>query len=85
MGAYDSTTQRQTLASASNTYYVDLSSYFQQGHIPLLDNNTDIQIRVYMDTLANNAVANGSTSSTISTLNSKCKLSRMPLMLSHNL
>ena len=81
MGQYDSTTQRQTLASAANSYYVDLSTYFQQGHIPLLDNNTDIQIRVYMDSLANNAVANGSTGSPISTINSCnaiCKLSRMP-------
>ena len=81
MDQYDNNTQRQTLASAANAYYVDLSTYFQQTHIPLLDNNTDIQIRVYMDTLANNAVANGSTGSPISTLNSCnaiCKLSRMP-------
>jgi len=81
MGQYDSTTQRQTLASAANAYYVDLSTYFQQGHIPLLDNNTDIQIRVYMDSLANNAVANGSTGSPISTINScnaVCRISRMP-------
>ena len=81
MGQYDSITQRQTLASAANAYYVDLSTYIQQGHIPLLDNNTDIQIRVYMDTLANNAVANGSTGSPISTINccnAVCKISRMP-------
>ena len=44
MGQYDNNTQRQTLASAANSYYVDLSTYFQQAHIPLLDNNTDIQI-----------------------------------------
>lgn len=86
MGQYDSTTQRQTLASATNTYYVDLSTYFQQGHIPLVDNNTDIQIRVYMDTLANNAVANGSTGTPISTINScnaVCKLTRIPSHHSH--
>jgi hypothetical protein len=88
MGQYDNNTQRQTLASAANAYYVDLSTYFQQAHIPLLDNNTDIQIRVYMDTLANNAVANGSTGNPISTLNSCnaiCKLSRMHGHHSHAL
>ena len=30
MGQYDNNTQRQTLASAANAYYVDLSTYFQQ-------------------------------------------------------
>jgi len=80
MGPYDVTATRQTLSSATNNYYIDLSSFFEQGHVPLLDNKTDLQIRVYMDALANNVVANGSTGSPISTLNSCnaiCKLTRM--------
>ena len=55
-GVYSNTTQRATLAATANTYYVDLWNYFQQGHIPILSQNDDVQIRVYMDSLANNAV-----------------------------
>ena len=74
-GAYKNTTQRATLATAANAYYVDLFNYFQQGHLPILSQQNDLQIRVYMDTLANNAVTGTATLSTgpTSVLNS-CNL-----------
>jgi hypothetical protein len=55
-GAYNNTTQRATLAATANAYYVDLWNYFQQGHLPILSQKDDLQVRIYMDTLANNAV-----------------------------
>ena len=55
-GIYNNPTQRATLAATGSTYYVDLWNYFQQGHIPILSQKDDVQIRVYMDSLANNAV-----------------------------
>ena len=63
-GIYSNTTQRATLAASANTYYVDIWNYFQQGHLPILSQKDDIQIRVYMDSLANNAVAGTATVST---------------------
>ena len=74
-GSYSNTTQRATLAASANSYYVDLWNYFQQSHIPILSQKDDVQIRVYMDTLANNAVVGTATVSTgpTSVLNS-CNL-----------
>ena len=63
-GQYNNTTQRATLAASANTYYVDLWNYFQQTHVPILSQKDDVQIRVYMDTLANNAVTGTATVST---------------------
>ena len=63
-GLYSNTTQRATLAASANSYYVDLWTYFQQGHLPILSQKDDLQIRVYMDTLANNAVTGTATLST---------------------
>jgi len=81
-GSYSNTTQRATLAAAANSYYVDLWTYFQQGHLPILSPKDDVQIRVYMDTLANNAVAGTATvstgpTSTINSCNLIAKLTRL--------
>ena len=74
-GAYNNTTQRATLAASANSYYVDLWNYFQQGHLPILHQKDDLQVRIYMDTLANNAITGTATltASPISTINS-CNL-----------
>ena len=74
-GAYNNTTQRATLAASANSYYVDLWNYFQQGHLPILHQKDDVQVRIYMDTLANNAITGTATltASPISTINS-CNL-----------
>ena len=74
-GSYSNTTQRATLAASANSYYVDLWTYFQQGHLPILNQKDDLQIRIYMDTLANNAITGTATLTTvpIGTINS-CNL-----------
>lgn len=86
-GSYSSTAQRVTLAGAASSYYVNLVTYFSQTHQPLYDNKDDVQIRVYMDTLANNAVAPSggtftlSAQTPVSTINSAnliVKLTREP-------
>ena len=53
-GSYSSISQRVTLSSSASSYYVDLSTYFSQTHLALYQSKDDIQVRVYMDTLANN-------------------------------
>ena len=78
-GAYNNTTQRATLAASANSYYVDLWNYFQQGHLPILSQKDDLQIRIYMDSLANNAVTGTATltASPISTINSANLIARV--------
>ena len=68
-GAYDSLSQRNALATATSNYYVNLFSLFKQAHIPLLFNHTELQIRVYMDTLANNVNQSTLTGTAVSNIN----------------
>lgn len=79
-GAYDSLAQRNTLATATSNYFVNLFNCFQQAHIPLLFAHSNIQLRVYMDTLANNVNQSTLTGTPVSTINSCnliAKISRM--------
>ena len=78
-GAYNNTTQRATLAASANSYYVDLWNYFQQTHIPILSQKDDLQVRIYMDSLANNAVTGTAVLSTgpTSTINSANLIARV--------
>jgi len=78
-GAYNNTTQRATLAAAASAYYIDLWNYFQQGNLPILSQKDDLQIRIYMDSLANNAVTGTATltASPISTINSANLIARV--------
>lgn len=80
-GNYASATQRLTLSSQSttNTFYINLKSYFDQTKLALLTDNHNIQIRVTMDTLKN---AFGVTSGTliscpILSCSAICKITRM--------
>ena len=52
-GSYNSLTQRNTLATATSNYYVKLRTIYNECHIPILSDAHNLQIRVYMDTLAN--------------------------------
>jgi hypothetical protein len=86
-GAYNNTTQRATLAASANSYYVDLWNYFQQGHLPILSQKDDLQIRIYMDSLANNAVTGTATltASPISTINSANLIARVTRLQSSDI
>ena len=79
-GAYDSIVQRNALAVATSNYYVDLWNFFQQAHLPALLPKDDIQLRMYMDTAANNIVQStltGTPTSTINFANLIVKLTRL--------
>ena len=68
-GAYDSIVQRNAMATATSNYYVDLWNFFQQAHLPALLPKDDIQLRMYMDTSANNIVQSTLTGTPVSTIN----------------
>ena len=68
-GDYASVSQRTTLASSANDYYVPIWSFFKQTHLTAISPKDDIQIRVYMDSLVNNVVvSNGAVGTPVSTI-----------------
>ena len=79
-GDYIVAGKRVTLSSTENDYYINLWTLFNQTHISLLYPKDDVQLRVYMDTLANNAVCNGNATtapiSTIRSANLICSITR---------
>ena len=74
-------------SSASNQseyWYLPLWTYFQSSHIPMLYPKDDLQVRLYMDTLANclywdpaNANNTGKTPSASLTCNLLCNVTRL--------
>lgn len=80
-GNYASTVQRTLLSSqtTTNTFYANLRTYFDQARINLLSSASNIQLRVYMDTLVNSyTVSTGSlTSCSINSCNAICKITRL--------
>ena len=49
-GSYSSVIQRGTLSSTAGTnYYVELRTFYNECHIPILSDSHHLQIRVYMD------------------------------------
>jgi hypothetical protein len=78
-GHYANVAQRVALAAATSTYYVNLRSFIDQLHYPLLTANHNLQLRVYMDTLANNTVASSgtATNSDVTACNLIARVSRI--------
>ena len=79
-GIYSSNAQRATLASSTSNYYVNLKTYFDQCHIPLYTNASDIQLRIYMDSLTNQVnlgTGTGTAAASINSCNVIVKVSRM--------
>jgi hypothetical protein len=73
-GNYASGAQRRTLAStASQNYYVKLKTLFDAINYPVFAEQHAIQLRVYMDSLANVVALSGGTGTAVATLNS-CNL-----------
>ena len=54
-GQYNSTAQRTLLSSQSvaNTFYVPIRCFLNESKLALLNNTDNVQLRIYMDTLAN--------------------------------
>ena len=53
MGLYSSATLRATKGAAAADYFAPLKTYFNQTNLPLLTSAHNIQLRIYMDSLAN--------------------------------
>jgi hypothetical protein len=80
-GNYASQAQRNTLALSTSNYFVNLKTYFDQTHMSILNQNHNIQLKVYLDTLANNAVSTGQTGTPVATINfcnAIVKLTKLP-------
>lgn len=66
MGDYSNLIQRQYLTSTqSSNWIAPLWTFFNQGHIPMVQYANDLQLRVYMDSVSNLYTANGSTNTSI--------------------
>ena len=80
-GNYSSTAQRTLLSSqtTTNTFYVNLKSYFDQAKMSLLTQSHEIQLRVYMAPLADVfTVSSGTlTSCTMQSCNAICRITRL--------
>lgn len=80
-GNYSSVAQRTALSSqtATNTYYATLRTYFDEAQMNLLTSAHNIQLRVFMEPLANCfAVSSGTlTSCAINSCSAICSVSRL--------
>ena len=82
-GNYSSTAQRTLTSSqtTTNTVYCNLKSYINQINAPILTSGHEIQLRIYMDSLANVfTVSSGTlTSCTINSCNAICRITRLDM------
>jgi hypothetical protein len=76
--------QFTSLSNQGEYWYLPLWSYFQSSHIPMLYPKDDLQVRLYMDTLANclywdatNTNNTGKTPSASLTCNLLCNVTRL--------
>ena len=80
-GSYDSSANRTAYSSqtTTNTVYCNLKTYFDECKINHLTNAHDVQLRVYMDTLANvfTVTSGVLTSCAINSCNAICKVTRL--------
>ena len=86
-GSYASTTQRNSLATATSNYYIKLRSLFNECHLPLLSDSHNLQIRVYMEQLSNIVMTTGLTGTATSSINSAnviLKLMKLPAEIATN-
>ena len=85
-----SSAQRNTLAiTAGQNYYVKLRSFYNECHIPILSDAHNLQIRIYMDSVAN--IVNQSTltntpgpTATLNFANVIVKLMKLPQEIASN-
>lgn len=57
MGDYSSVTKLNALTTASSEWFLDLYSIFKQSHIHILNNNFNVELRIYMRSLSDVYVA----------------------------
>ena len=81
-GSYNSLPQRATLAStAGQNYYIKLRTFYYEFYIPILSDSHNLQIRCYIDTLANivlQSTGTGTATTTINYANVILKVMKIP-------
>ena len=86
-GSYNSIAQRNTLATATSNYYVKLRTIYNECHIPILSDAHNLQIRVYMETLANlvnQSTLTGTAAATLNSANVIVKVLKLPADIAGN-
>lgn len=77
-GLYSSTAQRITMASAANAYYLPLNDFFKQAKmIPMLENCHNLQLRVFLNPLADITSGTGTATASITSVNLLAKVTRL--------
>lgn len=77
-GHYASTTQRIALATGANSYYLPLFDFFRQAKlVALLENVHNVQLRVFMNPLANVTSGTGTAVATINSCNLLMRVTRL--------
>lgn len=83
-GAYDQLSKRQTLATTANTYFVNLQCFVDQIKFPILNSSHTLQLRIYMNNLADLLTTTGTITGTAAcalTAVAICKVTRLPPLL----
>jgi len=86
-GAYDQLSKRQTLATAANTYFVNLQCFVDQIKFPIFSSAHTLQLRIYMNNLADLVTTTGTASGTAAcalTAVAICKITRLPPQLAQS-
>jgi hypothetical protein len=86
-GAYNSIIQRNTLATATTNYYIKLRTFYNECHIPILSDSHNLQVRVYMDQLANlinQSTLTGTGAATLNYANLIVKVLKVPSDIATN-
>ena len=86
-GAYDQLSKRQTLATAANTYFVNLQCFVDQIKFPIFNSSHTLQLRIYMNNLADLVTTTGTVTGTpVCNLTAVaiCKVTRLPPLLAQS-
>jgi hypothetical protein len=76
-GMYSSIAHRNTLSTTNSTWYLPIKSLFNQTSFNVLTQNHEIQLRVYMNTLANVCNQSTLTGTPVVTINSVNLIARI--------
>jgi hypothetical protein len=77
-GMYSSTSQRTTLATSASSYYLRLKDFYNQAKmIPMLEPFHNLQLKVYMNPLANITSGTGTATASFTSCNLIARLTRL--------
>ena len=86
-GNYASTLQRTSMATTTSPYIIPLSSLFNTANYPIITASHEIEIVVYLNSLADCVILNGGTGTPVCSIissNLLCRTTRMPQWLAES-